>query len=61
MLAFLILVVGFLAFDASTRVALYVTPVWFALLSVSYWYSRNRGRLGVGVVPEADWTPLSRG
>ena len=53
-LAFLILVVGFLAFDASTRVALYVTPVWFALLSVSYWYSRNRGRLGVGVVPEAD-------
>ncbi|WP_417068367.1 amino acid permease [Niveibacterium terrae] len=53
-LAFLVLVLGFLACDASTRIALYVTPVWFALLSVGYWVSRNRGRLAVGALPEAD-------
>ncbi|MFT3847478.1 MAG: amino acid permease [Propionivibrio sp.] len=45
-LCFLVLVVGFLAMDASTRVALYVTPVWFALLTVSY--RMRRGRVGQG-------------
>jgi amino acid transporter, AAT family len=35
-LAFLVAVSGMLALDAGTRVALYVAPVWFALLGVSY-------------------------
>ena len=35
-LAFLVAVSGMLALDAGTRVALYVAPVWFALLGVGY-------------------------
>lgn len=35
-LIFLALVLVFLALDASTRVALYVAPVWFILLTVGY-------------------------
>lgn len=50
-LLFLVLVLGFLAFDASTRVALYVTPVWFALLTAGYVYSRGRPR-GVAAVAQ---------
>lgn len=41
-LAFLLLVTGFLAFDAGTRVALYVAPIWFALLTVGYLLSKSR-------------------
>jgi AAT family amino acid transporter/D-serine/D-alanine/glycine transporter len=40
-IAFLILIAIFLGFDAGTRVALYVTPVWFALLAVGYRFSRT--------------------
>jgi AAT family amino acid transporter/D-serine/D-alanine/glycine transporter len=35
-LVFLFLVLGFLAMDAGTRVALYVAPIWFAVLTVGY-------------------------
>jgi L-asparagine transporter-like permease len=35
-LAFLVAVTGLLALDADQRVALYVAPVWFALLGVGY-------------------------
>jgi len=35
-LAFLLVVLGCLALDASTRIALYVAPVWFGLLTVGY-------------------------
>ncbi len=38
--AFLIAVTGMLALDDDTRVALYVAPVWFALLGVGYVLSR---------------------
>ena len=38
--AFLIAVTGMLALDDDTRVALYVAPVWFALLGVGYGLSR---------------------
>jgi AAT family amino acid transporter/D-serine/D-alanine/glycine transporter len=41
-LAFLLLVTVFLAFDAGTRVALYVAPAWFALLTAGYLMSRSR-------------------
>jgi AAT family amino acid transporter len=34
--AFLVLVAVFLGFDPSTRVTLYVAPVWFGLLIVAY-------------------------
>jgi AAT family amino acid transporter len=33
---FMVLVAGFLALDPGTRVALYVAPVWFALLWIGY-------------------------
>ncbi|AYH42397.1 amino acid permease [Azoarcus sp. DN11] len=45
-LAFLLLVTGFLAFDAGTRVALYVAPAWFALLTVGYQMSKSRSGNG---------------
>jgi L-asparagine transporter-like permease len=35
-LGFLVLVTVMLARDPDTRVALYVAPVWFALLGVGY-------------------------
>ncbi|MEA5098058.1 MAG: amino acid permease [Burkholderiaceae bacterium] len=35
-LVFLFVVVCFLGFEAETRVALYVAPVWFALLTIGY-------------------------
>jgi amino acid transporter, AAT family len=40
--AFLALVAIFLSLDASTRVALYVAPVWFTLLSISYQVTKPR-------------------
>jgi amino acid transporter, AAT family len=40
--AFLILVAGFLGVDPSTRVALYVAPVWFAMLGIGYYLSKTR-------------------
>jgi len=39
--AFLIVVAIFLGFDEGTRVALYVAPVWFALLGIGYRVSRR--------------------
>lgn len=39
--AFLFLVMVFLGFDAETRIALYVTPVWFALMTISYRLSKK--------------------
>jgi AAT family amino acid transporter/D-serine/D-alanine/glycine transporter len=35
-LGFLVMIAVFLAIDPSTRVALYVAPVWFLLLAVGY-------------------------
>lgn len=35
-LAFLAMVAVFLSFDEGTRIALYVAPVWFALLAIGY-------------------------
>lgn len=46
-LAFLAMVAIFLGFDSGTRVALYVAPVWFALLAVGYHFSRRRDALAV--------------
>jgi AAT family amino acid transporter/D-serine/D-alanine/glycine transporter len=40
-LGFLVVVSGLLALDPDTRVALYVAPVWFAILGISY-YARSR-------------------
>ncbi len=34
--AFLVMVAGFLGIDEGTRVALYVAPVWFAILGIGY-------------------------
>ena len=39
---FLILVAVFLSLDAGTRVALYVAPVWFAILTVGYQMAKAR-------------------
>lgn len=47
--AFLVLVAVFLGFDPSTRVALYVAPVWFALLIVGYWLIGRRRQLALGL------------
>jgi AAT family amino acid transporter/D-serine/D-alanine/glycine transporter len=30
--------------DKDTRVALYVAPVWFGLLTIGYLYSKNRNK-----------------
>ncbi len=46
-LAFLVMVAIFLGFDPSTRVALYVAPVWFALLGIGYQFSRRRADAAV--------------
>jgi len=40
-LGFLVVVSGLLALDPDTRVALYVAPVWFAILGIGY-YARSR-------------------
>lgn len=47
--AFLVLVAVFLGFDPSTRVALYVAPVWFALLIVGYWLIGRRRQPALGL------------
>jgi amino acid transporter, AAT family len=39
---FLVLVAAFLALDPGTRVALYVAPVWFAMLWVGYLIAKSR-------------------
>ena len=36
MLGFLVLIALFLGIDPDTRVALYVAPIWFAILAVGY-------------------------
>ena len=41
--AFMVMVAVFLGFDPSTRVALYVAPVWFGLLAVAYVMHGGRG------------------
>ncbi|HEX4619905.1 MAG TPA: amino acid permease [Steroidobacteraceae bacterium] len=41
-LAFLVLVTAMLARDPDSRVALYVAPVWFALLLIGYYGTRRR-------------------
>jgi AAT family amino acid transporter/D-serine/D-alanine/glycine transporter len=41
-LAFLILMLMLLAFDEGTRIALYVGPVWFAILAVGYLVAKSR-------------------
>jgi len=45
--AFLVLVAVFLGIDPSTRVALYVAPVWFALLGLGYGLTKRRPVLQV--------------
>jgi amino acid transporter, AAT family len=45
--AFLVLVAAFLGIDPSTRVALYVAPVWFALLGLGYGLTKRRPVLQV--------------
>lgn len=47
--AFLVLVAVFLGFDPSTRVALYVAPVWFGLLIVGYLLTAGRRRPALGL------------
>ncbi|MEK0082523.1 amino acid permease [Benzoatithermus flavus] len=39
-IAFLVLIALFLGIDADTRVALYVAPIWFAILAIGYRLSR---------------------
>lgn len=41
--AFLFLVMVFLGFNAETRIALYITPFWFALMTISYRLSKKNG------------------
>ncbi|VWC76221.1 amino acid permease [Burkholderia lata] len=40
-IAFLALIAVFLAFDEGTRIALYVTPIWFGILAIGYRASRR--------------------
>lgn len=40
--AFLVMVAVFLGFDPSTRVALYVAPIWFGLLAIAYQFTRRQ-------------------
>lgn len=42
-LAFLLMVAAFLGVDENTRVALYVAPVWFAILGLGYRMTQRRG------------------
>lgn len=42
--AFMLAVAALLALDPSTRVALYVAPVWFGLLGIGYQFSRSANR-----------------
>ena len=51
-LGFLLLVMGFLALDAGTRVALYVAPVWFGLLTYFYRKSAAAKELAEGDLAE---------
>ena len=44
-LAFLAMVAVFLGFDDGTRVALYVAPVWFAILAIGYQLNRRHEAL----------------
>jgi AAT family amino acid transporter/D-serine/D-alanine/glycine transporter len=43
-LLFLILIVVMLGMDKDTRVALYVAPIWFGLLTIGYLYTKNRNK-----------------
>ena len=46
-LVFLAMVAVFLGVDESTRVAIYVAPVWFALLAIGYRLTKREERLAV--------------
>ncbi|WP_009950068.1 hypothetical protein [Saccharopolyspora erythraea] len=56
MLAFLALVVVLLAFDAETRIALYITPVLALAAFLGYLASR-RGRPAAEAAPAVERTP----
>ncbi|RAL21045.1 amino acid permease [Thermoflavimicrobium daqui] len=43
-LLFLGLIVVMLGMDKDTRVALYVAPIWFAILTVGYLYTKNKNK-----------------
>ncbi len=43
-IGFLLLIAVFLGIDEGTRVALYVAPIWFALLAVGYRLTRSRAQ-----------------
>ncbi|MCZ8515250.1 amino acid permease [Paenibacillus filicis] len=42
-LAFLVMVVGLMAYNPDTRIALIIGPVWFAILLVVYYVRRKKG------------------
>lgn len=61
-LAFFVLVAVMLAFDAQTRIALYVAPVWFAIVAAGYAFSKRRGAHAAamargGAAPATGWEP----
>ncbi|VWB89346.1 amino acid permease [Burkholderia lata] len=41
-IAFLVIIAGCLAFDEGTRIALYATPIWFAVLAIAFRLLRHR-------------------
>jgi AAT family amino acid transporter/D-serine/D-alanine/glycine transporter len=57
--AFMVAVAGLLALDPSTRVALYVAPVWFALLGIGYRFCADTGASARATAP-ARLQPESR-
>ncbi|MFF3544900.1 amino acid permease [Streptomyces platensis] len=56
-LAFLGLVVVLLAFDAETRIALYVAPAWAAILVAGYLFTRRSRAAGPQAAPPGEETP----
>ena len=58
--AFMVAVCGLLALDPSTRVALYVAPVWFALLGIGYRLCANGNGASVPTVVPVRLQPESK-
>ncbi|MCK6375727.1 MAG: hypothetical protein L6Q69_16735, partial [Zoogloea sp.] len=58
--AFMVAVCGLLALDPSTRVALYVAPVWFALLGIGYRLCANGNGASAPTVVPARLQPESK-
>lgn len=50
---FMVVVAGLLALDAETRVALYVAPIWFALLGIGYRFTESAKTFAVPAVSAA--------